>query len=245
MATLADINTKVSNLTGVDTNSYTNANRVIDLNLWYQKIVTMILDAQDDTNWDDGNKTDYPIYTFPLTTNRDYSIPQTYNVLKIRDLSLSYDGVNYYRATPMDITDYGVLGNAPASATTQNSKIDAFFTIQAPGYDYKYGSLFLYPMALPAQITAGATGIVEFFRSPTEFTLSDLNTGTAVPGIDISFHMMLAYGVAYEYAQAKQLPQATMIYGELQKYEERLRVQYSSKQLDRKYQIKSALENYR
>lgn len=236
MATLADINTKVTELIGVDTNTYPNANRLINLNLWFQKIVGMILDAQDETDYDDPNKTDYPIYTFSLVAGqRDYSIGQTYGILKIKDISVAYDGVNYFRATPMDLSDNDFIGNAPSSATTQNTVIDSNFPKTMPAYDYKFGSIWTYPMATATDVANGATAIVEFFRTPTDFTSSDLTTGTLVPGIDSTFHLMLAYGVAYEYAQAKQLPQVQGIAAVLADYENRLRKQYSSKQLDRKY----------
>lgn len=244
MATLGDINTKITNLLGVDTNTFANASRLIDLNLWYQKIVSMILDAQDETDFDDANKTDYPRYTFPLTVNRDYSISQTYGTLKIKSLSVTYDGVNYYRATPVDSTQFA-FADAPAAASAANANIDANFVTTSPAYDYKYGSLWLYPRATTAQVNSGAQALVEFFRAPTEFTLSDLTTGTLVPGFDQSFHMMLAYGAAFEYAQANQHPSASSIYRELQTYEERLRRQYSSKQLDRHYALYSAYECYK
>jgi len=245
MATLSDINSKITSLLGVDTNTYTNANRLIDINLWYQKVVSMILDSQDESDWSDSNNTStYPRDTFALTTNRDYAIGATYNFLKIKDFSVTYDGVNYYRATPIDSTEFS-FGDGPASATTHQATIDSNFAKTSPRYDYKYGAIFLYPRATSDDVTAGAAGLVEFFPGPTEFTSSDLTTGTASPGIDSTFHMMLAYGPAWEYAQSKAMPQASSIYRELQVYEERLRKQYSSKQLDRKYALRSAYQNYK
>lgn len=244
MATLAEIQTKVYELTGTDSTSYPNAKMLIDLNLSLQNIVGSILDAQDEVDYDDPRNTDYPIYTFPLTTNRDYSIGQSYNILKIKDISVSYDGVNYYRATPVDISNFST-GNAPAAATTQNATLDAKFSITNPGYDYKYGSLFIYPKATSAQVTAGAAAIVEFFRSPVEFTSAELTTGTVSPGIDITFHMMLAYGTAFEYCLPKQLPQLKGIADKLARYEDMLRKQYSSKQLDRKYFLGADHQSYK
>lgn len=245
MATLADINAKITNLLGVDTNTYSNANRLIDINLWYQKIVGMILDSQDESDWDDSNNTSsYPRATFALTTNRDYAIGASYNFLKIKDLSVTYDSTNFYRATPIDYTQFNI-GDAPASATTANTQIDANFSKTVPRYDYKFGAIFLYPRANSDDVAAGASAIVEFFRGPTEFSSGDLSTGTASPGIDSTFHMMLAYGPAYEYAQAKQMPMAGSIRRELQVYEEMLRKQYSSKQIDRRYALTAAYQDYK
>lgn len=244
MATLADVQNKIYKLTGTDSTSYPNSEMLIDLNLSLQNVVGSILDAQDESDYDDPRNTDYPIYTFPLSTNRDYSIAQSYGILKVKDFSVSYDGTNFYRATPIDMSDFST-GNASSSATTQNATIDAQFSITSPRYDYKYGSIFLYPKATQAQVDAGATGIVEFFREPVEFTSAELTAGTVIPGIDNTFHMMLAYGAAFEYCLPKQLPQLKMITEKLAWYEDRLRKHYSSKQLDRKYQVNADYQSYK
>lgn len=252
MATLSDINTKISNLTGVDTNTYSNANRLIDLNLWWQKIVGMILDSQDEMDFDDMRYTDYPSVTFSMTTNRDYAFSQfqtnaaglSYGNLKIKEVSITYDGVNWYRALPIDNTEND-FATPPAGATTANTTIDAYFAKTAPKYDSKFNALFIYPRASTADITAGAQVYVEFFRSPVEFTSAELTAGTVSPGMDPTFHMMLAYGAANEYTTSQQLPQRNEIARELQMYEDRLRKQYSSKQLDRKYQFQAEYQNYK
>src|ERR1035437_1647870 len=242
--TLSDIQNKIYSLTGTDVTSYPNATMLIDLNLWYQKIVSMILDAQDEEDYDDPRQSDYPISTIPLTTNRDYNIAQSYNMLKIKDVSVTYDGTTYYRALPVDDTE-NMYGVAPSSATTANATIDANFSTNAPRYDVKYGSIWLYPAATTAQVAGGVQMILEWYRSPVEFTSSDLTTGTASPGFDISFHAMMAYGPSFEYAEAKTLPQTQNLSGMLQDYEARLKRQYSSKQLDRKYILKPDSQNYK
>ncbi len=244
MATLSDINIKISNLTTTDTNQFANSDRLIDINLWYQKIVGIILDSQDETDFDDARFTGYPKVTIALTTNRDYSISQNlldsgglyYSALKIKSLSVAYDGTNFYRATPLDLAET-TIGESPASDTTQNATIDANFGRTAPRYSWKNNSIWLYPLATSTDVSNGGKMIVEFERSAAEFSLGDLTSGTASPGFDITFHHMISYGVAYEYCESKGLPQAASLYRELQVYEDRLRRQYSSKQVDRRYQL--------
>lgn len=244
MATIGDINTKVSNLTTTDTNQYPNSDRLIDINLWQQKIVGMIMDAEDETYFDDARFTGYPVITTPLTVNRDYYIAPTqtdtggitYSVLKIKSLSVSYDGQNWFKAEPMDLAETNLPNNS-ADSTTGNAKLDSFFTRTHPRYSYKNGAVLLYPLATSTDVANGGKMIVEMERGAADFTLSDLTTGTAIPGFDNTFHMMLAYGPAFEFCQSKGMPQAQSIYRELQVYEDRLRKQYSSKQLDRRMQL--------
>ena len=242
--TIGDINSKISSLTTADTNQYPNSDRLIDINIWLQKIVGMIFDAQDETDYDDQNRTDYPIKTTPLTTNRDYSIPATEKILKIKALSVAYDGVTFYRAKPVEFADTG-LANSTAADATQNATIDAFFSRTAPQYDVKYNSVFLYPAATAADVAAGGQMIMEWFRQPIPFTLSDLTTGTLTPGFDDTFHAMLAYGPAFEYCTAKGLEAAGTYAKVLQDFEARLRTQYSSKQLDRKYSLQADYQTYK
>jgi hypothetical protein len=242
--TLQDINSKISSLTTADTNQYANSDRLIDINIWLQKIIGMILDSQDETDFDDGNKTDYPIKTTPLTTNRDYAIPVSEKMLKIKSLSIAYDGTNFYRATPVEFSDSGI-GNSTSADTTQNAKIDASYSRTSPRYDIKFGSVWIYPAATAADVAAGGQMIMEWFRQATPYTLSDLTTGTLVPGFDDTFHAMLAYGPASEYCLAKGMEQANDYLKILADFEARLRTQYSSKQLDRKYSLQSDYQTYK
>lgn len=242
--TLGDIQNKIYTLTGTDSTSYSNANMLIDLNVWQQKVVSMILDSQDETDYDDPHQATYPIYKVLLTSNRDTAIPTNLNILKIKSVSISYDGVNIYRAKPFDITESS-LPVANAANTTAQTNIDSYMSRTAPQFDIKFGSIWTYPMAQAADITAGAYMVLEFYRSPVEFTLTDLTSGTLIPGFDISFHAILAFGPAFEYATAKQLPQLKQLGMDLQDYETRLRRQYSSKQMDRRYALTGDYQNYK
>lgn len=217
---------------------------LIDINIWYQKIVSMILDSQDETDYDDPNQTSYPIFKTALTTNRDYYMPATLKALKIKSLSVCYDGSKVYRATPYDINE-GLLPVADAANTTAQLAIDANMSRTSPRFDIKFGGIWLYPMATSTDVANGGYFISEFFRQVVEFTSADLSTGTATPGFDASFHAMLAYGPAMEYTTAKQLPQLKMIAAELQDFEVRLRRQYSSKQLDRRYALAPDYQNFK
>jgi hypothetical protein len=234
--TLSDISSKITSLTGADTNQYTNAERLIDLNIWQQNIVGMILDSQDESDFDDPNYGDYPRLTVPLTTNRDYSISSGEKVLKMKDISICYDGTNIYRATPLEFSA-NQLADAPSSATTQNTFIDSQYPRTAPRYDWKFGSIFIYPRANATDVANGGYIFAEWFRQAQALTLSDLTTGTLVPGFDDTFHIMLAYGCSYEYLKGKDMKRAEGIFRDLNLYEQRLRRQYSSKQLDRQYSL--------
>lgn len=240
--TLGDVANKARALTHSDTSSYTAANLLIDINIWYQKAVTMIFESQDDTDFDDMRNITYPIVTTSLVAGqRDYSIPVSEQVLKIKRVDVTYDGTNYFRATPFDsgVPQFG-FGNA--------TNEDANFIKQAPQYDVQYNSIFLYPLAIASDVSAGAKMQVEWERNITVFTSADYTTdpndSTVVLGFDAPFHPLVAYGAAYEFANANNLPQLQNIKNDLQDWEARMRQAYSKKDLDTLLALRPAYDSY-
>lgn len=225
--TLGDINNKITALTGAETTAYLNSDRVIDINVWFQNVVGMILDAQDETDYDDPRYAALSTYTIPLTTNRKYDIPTTKNLLKIKRLDITYDGTNYYRAEPVDGGEiqFG-LGN--------ETIVDGKFDKASPRYEIRGQSILIYPRANATDVAAGGQMVLDYERAAMDFTEIDLSTGTIIPGVDYNFHIMLALGPAYEYCSQNDLADKAKLYkGMLDGYEVRLRRQYGSKQTDR------------
>lgn len=266
MATLGDIANKARALTHTDTTSYTTANILIDINLWYQKVISMILESQDDADFDDnrtggsaGSTKTYPIATRLLVAGqRDYAFgtaswtilgkeggsnltSQTLLPLKVKRLDITYNGSDYFRATPFDdgVPQWG-MGN-----TAQE---DANMIKAAPNYDIKYNSLFIYPLAAASDVSAGALMRLEQDRNIIPFTSADYTTdpndSTSIPGIDAPFHMMLAYGTAYEFANANNLPQLQNIKNDLVDWEARLRQAYGRKDKDILLAMRPAYDSY-
>ena len=245
--TLSEINSKITQLTGADTTSsgYATANRLIDINLWQHKVLTMILNSQDESDFDDQRNSTYPFkYLSLVAGQRDYSIPVSEKVVAIKRVDITYDGVNWFKAEPIDSGE--ILGGIPLSTETEAElALDNNFSKTAPRYDSKYNSIFIYPRATQAEVDAGAQMKVEWVREITEFSSAELTTGTAVPGFDSAFHPILAYGPSFEYCQSLNLPQTKTLFAMLQDYEGRLRKTYGEKQKDRVYQLSGQYQSYK
>lgn len=253
--TLGDIATKARGLLKTDSSIYTNANLLIDLNIWYQKIVTMILESMDDADFDDGLQTlYYPIAERTLAARRDYAFStaswtllgkeggsnqssQSLLPLKIKRVDITYNGgSNWYRVTPMDDGAFlEGLGN--------DTEIDANFIRQAPQYDIKGNAIWLYPMPTAADVSAGAKIRVEFDRNVTPFTSGELTTGTVIPGFDANFHPMLSLGAALEQGSANNLPQVGSWQQQMADWELRLRQHYGRKNLDTKLVVSNVYDD--
>lgn len=194
--TLADIQTQITFLTNKSTTAYTNANRLISINNWYHKVAHWILQSQDLWQFDDDNNTDFGILTTSMVASqRDYSMPLTDNVLRIRRVDFTYDGTNYYRAVPWDETETGGgVGN--------DTTLDGNFAKTKPAYTIKGNSINIYPLCNAADVTAGATIRMEVDRDIVEFTSAELTAGTKSPGFQKGFHEILSWGAAYDWFEA-------------------------------------------
>jgi len=204
------------------------------INSWYHKVVTMILESQDEWDYDDSNHTDFPILTTNLVASQqDYAIPVSEKVFKVKRVEVTYDGTNWYKAEPMDINERGL-------ATDTTSIAGAFSTSQ-PKYDIQYESIFLYPIP-SSDVTAGLK--IWWTREVDEFVVGDT---IQEPGIDEPFHRMLSIGASYDWLIVNKPENTTLITrleGLLADYEARLKRHYGSKQKDRQYTLKSAYVNY-
>jgi hypothetical protein len=247
--TIGEINTKISQLTGTDTstNGYPAANRLIDINNWYQKIVsTMIYDAQDESDFDDQRNTTYPIkYVTFASGQRDYPIPVSEKVVALKRCDISWDGgATWYKAEPIDSTEIE-KGMGRGSDTAAENTLDGNFDKTLPRYDSKYNSIFVYPRPTATDFANGALMKLEWQREVIPFTSAEVTTGTEVPGFDTAFHPMLAYGPSYEYAVTNNLPTAKGYGAILVDYEARLDRAYGKKQKDRELQLSGDISNYK
>lgn len=200
------------------------------INNRYHQIVTMILDSSDEWDFDDPNHTDLPVATLPLVaTQRDYTIPVATKLLKLKRVDVTWDGSTYYRASPLDSGE--MSRGLGTDANTDND-----FDLTEPFYDVIGNSLWLYPMATAAQVTAGGKIRLEYLREIDEFATTDT---TQEPGLDEPFHNMIAVGAALDWAVAKGLQcknDLAAIWGD---YEQRLRKYYGRRNEDRLPLLKS------
>lgn len=230
--TLGDIANKARALTHTDTTSYTAANLLIDINIWYVKIVSAILESMDEAEFDDIRNTNYPIQTTPMiAVQRDYTMPVSEHVLKLKRVDVTYDGTHWFKAEPLDDGEfpYG-MGS--------DTEVDASFIREYPRYSFKFNSIWLYPMPQATDVAAGGLIRAEWDRNVITFVSSDYTTdpndSTVIPGIDPTFHPMLSAGAALEKAKADGLPQLTTLQQEVADWEVRLRVAYGRKEKDRR-----------
>lgn len=226
--TLNEINSRITFYTGAGTTQYASADRVIAINKAIDDIQTMILQSQDEWDFDDTNKADFPILTTDLVASQQsYALPM--GTLKVKRLEMTYDGTNWRKVHPIDVNEI--------AHATDTTNIADNFSQDNPYYDLQSGQLMLYPIP-DAAVTGGLKIWTE--RIMSAFDADDLSTGTASPGFDRQFHEMVALSVALDWAIAKGTQNRDILKGQLAEYEQRLKQYYGDKQLDRVYSLNSA-----
>ncbi len=156
-------------------------------------LTTEIMILNDSFEWDDPYKSDYPIATTPLIAGqRDYQFDNI-SFLKLKRVDVSYDGVNYYRATPFDSASYfGERGLGNDTVTDED------FEKTNPMYDPKAFGFWLYPRASAADVANNGKIRIEYSRTFDEFSHTD--TTKEVP-IDRNFHDLVAIGASLKWPQ--------------------------------------------
>lgn len=93
-------------------------------------IILEIMKSQDNFDWDDPTRTDFAVATTPLVAlQRDYQFDNL-SFLKIKRMDITWDNVNWYRATSFDSTTHeDGLGN--------DTITDTRFQLTEPKYDPK------------------------------------------------------------------------------------------------------------
>jgi len=212
--------------------AYPIADIIRNINRWYHRVVSWILEAQDEWDFDDILNSNYPIATTNLVAEQqDYALPagagvDNDRVLKIQRVEITYDGTNWYKAEPFDIAEKG-------TAIGTSTDINKDFSQTQPYYDVRYGSIFLYPIPT-ADVTAGLK--IWFLRRITDiFTPSDT---TQEPSFDEQFHRILSMGSAYDYLLGNGMTdKATLIRSEIENMKLELQRFYGRKQEDRVYRV--------
>ena len=211
------------------TSPYAIADKTRNINNAYDKVVSLILQADGRWEWDDNNKTDLPIGTTSLVANQqDYEMSAA-TFLKILKVEIKDSSGNWKVLSPISLDD----------KTTQ-SITDYKSTAGTPQeYDKLGNSIFLYPK--PSYASSGGLKIF-YQRNVTYFSATDT---TEVPGFAEPFHRILSYGAALDYAIANSMQSKINILKPLMtELETGLMKFYSSRGRDEKMTIKLQQENY-
>lgn len=164
------------------------------LNQWNGMGAHYAIQSWHGHDFDDKGYTTAPTGTFTGATTRDYNFDDSYKMLKVKLINVTYDGTNYVTASPVDSNDM-----LDSEIAVKDPNVDSNFDTSAPKYDLTANGFKLYPKFTSAQVSAGAKVYVEWFRMPRTFATT--GTDSYQPCLDFQFHHFPATGASYEYCK--------------------------------------------
>mgnify|MGYP000718200303 CR=1 FL=1 len=192
-------------------------------------VTTDILKYQSNWEFDDTNKTDFPIATTNLVASqKDYALPTS--MVKLLRMEVKDSAGNWQRVRQFDETQVD-------QALTEFNKSTGLPRL----YREIGNSIELYPSP-DASSTTLTSGLKCYYqRVITDVTTSD---ASVEPGFAKQFHPILSVGAAYEYAIINQLEVAPALRAKLEELRLELREYYSSRNREVKPTLKVTKRNY-
>ena len=216
---ISEIQQEARALVDADTTSYPASLMLIRNNTALEDIAVDILDADGRWQWDDTNRTDFPIGTTTLVASQqDYAFDTTH--LKIIGVSVKDNSGDWYKLKPIDPDDFSDTDRAEYCKTAGE-----------PIYYDKIGnSVFLYPAPDNGVSVTLASGLKVYYQRTADlFTSAEVTTGTKVPGFASPFHILVAYMSALPYAQSYKKDRVPMIVDFINKKRADLKKFYSKR----------------
>jgi len=207
------------------------ADMLLAINNAYERVASLIMQADGRWEWDDANNTDFPIATTTITSaQQDYGFAVTH--LNISRVEVKDSNGIWSQLTPINQSDF--IGQGQAEFL-KGGGIPVY-------YDKLNSSVFLYPIP---DYTQSASLKIFFQRGPAVFTSAEVTTGTKVPGFNSLYHELIPLHAAHDYAIAKGLSNVNQLSAQIQQREEALQSDYELRNRDEKLQLRTVYNNPR
>jgi len=209
------------------TTDYPIAQKTRNVNRGLDRMVALVLQADNNWEWDDSNHTDLPIATANLTSGqRDYGFPASY--LRVSKILIKDKAGNWQELDP--ISKHGAYGEKLHKEDLTGTPLR---------YDVQGRSIFLDPE--PDYNSTGGLK-VHFQRTVDYFTTADT---TQSPGFASPFHRLLSLYASHDYALAHSLWSKMKVFkNEIQILEAGLMEHYASRKRDEQPRLTVKSEDY-
>jgi len=207
------------------TDDYSASDLTTDINLAYDRVLSLIFKADGRWQFDDSNQTDYPIITTDIVSGqRDYSFTTDENgnlVLDIYKVMIKDANGVYVELLPVDQQSRDSIENPIMSMVDGRD-----LTGQPNKYDKSANSIFL--DVIPNYNSTGGLKIW-INREPSYFTTSDTTKKAGFAGI---FHEYLVVRPAWIYATDHNLNNVNALRDEMLLLEKEIENYYGSRNKD-------------
>ena len=227
--TLEQITNRITFYTSLGDDVYQSSDRLVAINNAYDKLHSIILDSQDEWDFDDSNNIELPIATTDLLADTGlYSIPET--LYRLNKVEVNY-GSGFVKALPLDLNE---------NFLSEDEVLERA-NVSTPHYRIFGQTIQLYPTP-----TAEVSGGIKLYydRAITHFTSDEYTAGTVKPGLDQLWHDYIAIQSSIDGAIKFNLNNLNSLELKLQDMEQRIRKYYGKKTTDRKTKLTNFIEDY-
>ncbi len=173
-------------LCGSTSATYSNVNKVRNMNIAYHDIARLVWESDGGWSYDDSNNTDAPIaYKTLGNASASYTIPTT--ALRIEGIEVKDNGGDWKKILPIT---YHELSQAPQEFLSGGG-----FPIY---YQLKGNEINLFPSPTTSYVTLASGMLVRLSRVPTELVAT---ATTTTPGFATPFHRILSLAAAIDFIQ--------------------------------------------
>ncbi len=210
------------------TTDYSATDMNSNINRHYDRVVSLILRADNRWEWDDENYTTLPVATTDLVSGQaDYNIASS-DFLVLTRLEVKDSSGNWIYLEPISYED------KKGVAMTEWAKTNSI----PQAYDKVGNSVILYP----TPNYSSTAGLRAYYQRIPSYFATDATTKT--PGFSTIYHRLLSYSAAYDYALLNLPNRAAALEREMLKMEESLLTYYGSRSRDEQPRISFKKENY-
>ena len=227
--TIKQIVDRITFYTSLDESIFQATDRLIAINNAYDKLHSIILDSQDEWDFDDSNNTELPIAkTDLLASTGMYAIPDT--LYRLNKVEINY-GSGFVKALPLDLNE----------TSLSEDEILARASSATPYYRIFGQTIQFYPTP-----TAEVSGGIKLYydRAITHFTSDEYTAGTVKPGLDQLWHDYIALQASLDGAIKFNLVNKADLANTIADIEQRIRRYYGKKTTDRKTKLTNFIEDY-
>lgn len=215
-------------LVGTDSTQFPLADKLRLINSYYYDVVSDIIGYDGSWEWDDTNKTDFPIGTATLVNNQlDYSLPSGF--LKLLRVEVMDNDGNYRKLLKIDEQEIPIA----LSEFLETGGLPIYYREVA-------NSIELYPKPATGYVTMTAGLKIYYQRAMTEFTISD---EAVSPGFAPQFHRILSLGASYDYASIHNMERKAYLKEKLDELRLDLKDYYNNRNKEAPVVIRTARTN--
>jgi len=194
--TLSQLKTDTEFLCGATSGTYTDTNKVRNMNIAYHNVARLIWESDGAWSYDDSHNTDAPVaYRTVSNASGSYLIPTL--AIRIEQVEIKDADGNWSKLRPIN---YHELSISPEEFLT-GSGLPIYYMLEG-------NEIRLFPAPGTGYVTMSSGLGVRLSREVTELKTT---ATTTVPGFPSAFHRILSLAAAIDFAQDNQQRQFLMI----------------------------------